>query len=254
MSSSPALTNAAGVAEEAVFAAAVASDLEMIASLHDREPTAAVVEAVQSAPLEEQLALVLGSEPALSALSAFALAVDELPRPVDQVALDELAAAFADVYLRYTYRAAPEESVWLTEEGLLRQEPMFAARDFYRRNSLVSTDWAKRPDDHLVVELRFLARLMAGAAGKDGFAEAARFLDAHLLRWIKRFAVRLVQAGAPNWYAALGLLTASYLEELRDHLTVLSGLERPKDEADRKKTDAKSEHTAPYIPGIAPSW
>lgn len=254
MSSPPPAMEIADVADAAVFASAVASDLEMIASLHDREPAAAIVEAMQKAPLERQLALVLGSEPALSALAALSLAVDELPRPVDEAALDELAVGYADVYLRYTYRAAPEESVWLNEEGLLRQEPMFAAREFYRRNSLVSTDWAKRPDDHLVVELRFLSRLLAGAARQDGFAEAARFLDAHLLRWVKRFAVRLVQAGAPNWYAALGLLTASYLEELRDHLTALSGLERPRGDTERTKADVKAETATAYVPGIAPSW
>lgn len=236
------------------FAAAVASDLETIAALHDRELTAAIVEALQKAPLEDQLALMLTSEPALSAFSAFALALDEIPAPVTQEALDELSAGYADVYLRYTYRAAPEASVWLTEEGLQRQGPMFAARDFYRRNSLVSTDWAKRPDDHLVVELMFLAQLFAHARVEDDFVVACEFLDEHVLRWVKRFAVRLVQARAPNLYAALALLTASYLEELRDHLTGLCGVERPKPDAERKKATAVSEGPAPYIPGIAPSW
>ena len=240
----------AGDREADEFAAAVASDLDMLAALHDREPTAAIVAALQQAPLGDQLALVLASEPALSALAAFALALDEVPCPVDAAALDELAAGYADVYLRYTYRASPEESVWLNEEALQRQEPMFAAREFYRRHSLVATDWAKRPDDHLVIELRFLARLMV----RQDFAESARFLDAHLLRWVKRFAVRLVQAGAPNWYAALALLTASYLDELRDYLVALSGVSRPHPEAERKKPGPPADASVPYVPGIAPSW
>lgn len=231
------------------FAAAVASDLDVLAALHDREPGAAIVAALQQAPLQDQLALVLTSEPALSALAAFALALDEVPCPVDNAALDELAAGYADVYLRYTYRASPEESVWLSEDELQRQAAMLDAREFYRRHSLVANDWAKRPEDHLVIELRFLARLME----QQDFAEAARFLDAHLLRWVKRFAVRLVQAGAPNWYAALALLTASYLEELRDYLVDLSGLERPKPEAERSKAVTPPAE-GPYMPGIAPSW
>lgn len=230
------------------FAAAVASDLDMLAALHDREPTAAIVTALQQAPLEDQLALVLVSEPSLAAFAAFALALDEVPCPVDDAALDELAAGYADVYLRYTYRASPEESVWLSEDELQRQAAMFDARDFYRRHSLVATDWAKRPEDHLVLELRFLARLLE----KQDIAEAARFLDAHLLRWVKRFAVRLVQAGAPNWYAALALLTASYLEELRDYLVELSGVAR-KSEPERKKA-ASQPADGPYVPGVAPSW
>ena len=44
------------------------------------------------------------------------------------------------------------------------------------------------PDDHLVVELRFLAFLFAQAKGRDDLAEAARFMDEHLLRWTGRFA------------------------------------------------------------------
>lgn len=232
------------------FAAAAASDLDMLAALHDREPTAAIVAALQQAPLEEQLALVLVSEPALASFAAFALALAEVPCPADQAALDELAAGYADVYLRYTYRASPEESVWISEDELQRQASMFDAREFYRRHSLIATDWAKRPEDHLVIELRFLARLM----DRREFAESARFLDAHLLRWVKRFAVRLVQAGAPNWYAALALLTASYLEELRDHLVDLSGVERGKQEPERKKAAAAPAADVAYLPGIAPSW
>lgn len=246
-----------GPLEEPVaeFAAAVASDLDVLASLHDREPAGTIVEALKKAPIEAQLGLVLVSEPALSALAAFALAVDDVPLPVTEAALDELAAGYADVYLRYAYRAAPEESVWLTEEGLQQQGPMFAAREFYRRNSLRSTDWARRPDDHLVVELRFLSQLIESARDKAAFEEAARFLDCHLLRWVKRFAVRLVQANAPNWYAALALLTASYLEELRDHLADLTGLERPKVEPPRTgKPAPAAEQDGPYVPGIAPSW
>ena len=44
------------------------------------------------------------------------------------------------------------------------------------------------------------------------------------------------------------------LEELRDHLTALSGLERPQPAPERKKTPLPSDPTGPYVPGIAPSW
>ncbi len=98
-----------------------------------------------------QLGLVLGSVAGKASLDAMAEALDELPDVADQHALDELAAAYADVYLRHTYRAAPTESVWLTEDGLERQAPMFRCREFYRRHELRVTDWANRTDDHLVV-------------------------------------------------------------------------------------------------------
>lgn len=245
-----------GDAQLRAFAEAVSSDLAVIAALHDCELSAAVVAALQAAPAEQQLGLTLKSEAALSALAALALAVEELPKPVDQHALDELAAAYADVYLRFSYRASPEESVWLTEDGLQRQAPMFEVREWYRRNNLKATDWASRPDDHLVIELRFMSELFARAQDEAGLIEAARFLDAHPQRWVKRFAIRLVQANAPNFYAALALLTASYLDEVRDYLTEVTGHARPAPEPLKPKSQppADGEPAAPYVPGLAPSW
>lgn len=245
-----------GDAQLRAFAEAVSSDLAMIAALHDCELSSEVVAALQAAPVEQQLGLALKSEAALSALAALALAVDELPNPVDQQALDELAAAYADVYLRFSYRASPEESVWMTEDGLQRQAPMFEVREWYRRNSLRATDWANRADDHLVVELRFLAALFERADSEAALVEAARFLDAHPQRWVKRFAIRLVQGGAPDFYAALALLTASYLDEVRDYLAEMTGHARPLPEPLKPKTPlpVEGEPAAPYVPGLAPSW
>ena len=132
-------------------------------------------------------------------MSAFELAVGQLPKPATSTVADELAAGYADVYLRHTYRAAPTESVWLTEDGLERQAPMFLIRDFYRKHNLVVTDWANRPDDHIVLQLRFLAHLFANAEYPGDVAAAVEFLDAHLLRWVKRHAVRLGASGCPRF-------------------------------------------------------
>jgi TorA maturation chaperone TorD len=243
-------------ATERCFAEAVAGDLLLLADLHDREPTAEVVAAVQAGPVQEQLGMVLKNDPGLAALEAMWLAADALPRPITAAALDELAAGFADVYLRHTYRAAPTESVWLTDDGLERQEPMLQVRAFYRRHNVRVTDWANRPDDHLVLQLRFIAHLMrpGGDAGPD-FKAAAQFMDEHILRWIRSQAVRLVQARAPDWYAALSLLTASYLDEVRDYLETITGMARTAPEAKTgKKEPGRDDVERPYVPGVAPSW
>lgn len=240
----------------ATFAAAASDDLALLADLHDREPTAAIIEALRDCPLDRGLALVLRSKEAQAALEAMRAATDALPVPVDATALDELAMGYTDVYLRYAFRASPAESVWLTEDGLERQAPMFALRELYRRHGLKSTDWAGRPEDHLVVQLRFAAHLLARVEDAARLGEVARFLDAHLLLWIRRFAAQLVNAGAPDWYAALALVTATYLDDLREHLAAMTGFDRPpapmapKSSARRPK-DAEDR---PYIPGVAPSW
>lgn len=237
------------------FAEAAAGDFELLAHLHDREPTLAVIGALQECPISDQLGLVMSSDAALAALAAFDLAVGQLPKPATQMVADELAAGFADVYLRHTYRAAPTESVWLTEDGLERQAPMFLIRDYYRQHNLVVSDWANRPDDHIVLQLRFIAHLFGSAQSPADVAAVAEFLDAHLLRWVKRHAVRLVQADAPDFYTGLSLLTACYAEEVRDHLVEITGIERPRVAPEPSYADrAKAEAAMPYIPGVAPSW
>jgi TorA maturation chaperone TorD len=236
------------------FTAAVAGDLTLLADLHDYEPTAAVVAAVRACPVADQLGLRLTSETGLAALRVLADAAGELPASIDADVLDELAAAYADVYLRHTYRAAPTESVWLTEDGLERQAPMFRIRAFYRRHNMKVADAANRPDDHLVLQLRFLSRLVATASGPADLGEAARFLDEHLLRWIDLFAGRLAER-APAWFAGVALLTAAYAHELRRHLADITGVAIPKPDPKRQAPEP-SQDAAPaaYVPGAAPSW
>ncbi|MBL8565562.1 MAG: molecular chaperone TorD family protein [Hyphomicrobiaceae bacterium] len=236
------------------FTSGVADDIEMLASLHDREPTRAIVDAVRSAPIEEQLALRLRSDEARNALSAFATMVSAIPADMDDSVMDDFAAGYADVYLRHTYRAAPTESVWMTEDGLERQAPMFRVRDWYRRHGLVVADTAGRPDDHIVLQLRFVAHLLREKQADAGLGEAARFMDAHILRWSNSFAARLVHAGAPDWYAALALLTACYLDELRLHLASMTGLEAALPESKATPEKSSEPPDAAYIPGVAPSW
>ncbi len=237
-----------------LFAAAVADDLALLASLHDREPTRDIIEAARRAPMSEQLGIVLHSSKGRDALAAFARMIDTLPAAIDDEVLDDLAAGFTEVYLRHSYRAAPTESVWMTEDGLERQAPMFQVRDWYRRANLRVTDWASRPDDHLVLQLLFVAHVMKVARGADDMRRAARFLDEHLLRWVHRFAESLIQTEAPDWYAALALLTACYVDEVRDHLTEITGQQRPSGDQVAGKERSVDGAEVPYLPGVAPSW
>jgi len=249
-------------ADEALrpFAEALAADIGLLASLHDCELTAQVAEAARAYSIAEQLALTLASPTGRDAVAAFDEALKELPATLDAEVIDELAAQYADVYLRHTYRVAPSESVWLTEDGLERQEPMFKAERWYRRHNLKVDDWAQRPADHLVIELRFLAYLASQAKDKDDLIDIARFLDEHPLRWLGRFATTLAKYHGPPLYRALADLTAPYLDEARQYLTDITGLPRPVAQLDPTRPKAAPEKTCadpderPYMPGIAPSW
>jgi TorA maturation chaperone TorD len=235
-----------------IFAQATAADLMLLAALHASEPTGPVLAALRELPFQERLGLLLDSAAGTAALASFDAALAALPAEIGDGCVNALAADYAEVYLSHGYRASPMESVWLDEDGLARQAPMFAVRGWYRRHGLEASDWARRSDDHLVLELQFLAHLMR----KGALEEAARFMDEHLLRWVPRFAGRLCETGAPAFYAGLAAVTAAYAEALRGHLVELAGLARQAlpEKATAVAAMAGRETESAFFPGAGPGW
>ncbi|MBF0372218.1 MAG: molecular chaperone TorD family protein [Alphaproteobacteria bacterium] len=215
-----------GEAAEAVFREAVSDDLAMFTRLHDRELDTEIAVALKASRFPEGLGLRLTRDDSAAALAAMAKAVAEFPDEPDPAWMAEMAADYADVYLTHGCRATPAESPWLDPDRLVRQEPMFKVREWYRRHGLAMADWRNRSDDHLVPELQFVTHLIA--SGEEGsLVEAARFLDSHPLNWVGSFAKVVDKHCRTPFYAALAVLTADYLEELRDILTSLAGVPRP---------------------------
>lgn len=238
--------------------AETAQDLLALALLHDRELDRELIHALWRDCYEDFLGLRLRGQRASRALGLLREGLTEIPTELCQATLDRLAADYADIYLTYGLRASPCESVWLDEDNLAMQEPMFRVRAWYRRHGLGVEDWRKRSEDHLVNELHFLAHLLEGAAESGTLDEAARFMDEHLLRWIDRFAERVAGRCETRFYAGLALLTAAYLDELRDLLAELLGTPRPTAEEVEARTPSVArlpvEVEGPYLPGVAPGW
>ena len=242
------------------FAQAAAADLRLLALLHDREPEIEILQALVACPLQDQLSLNLQKEGGKSALEALDTAIAALPVPIDQTTLDALASDYACVYLRYTYRASPTESVWFDKDGLERQEPMLAVRNWYNQYDLQIVDWAKRPADHLALQLQFVAFLLEKneSGTLPDLKASAQFLDEHLLRWIGLFADQLKKTQAMSYYVSIASVTATYLDEVRDHLEMLTGYPRAKPKPtttiiDNRKTETDHD-VQPYHPGVGPGW
>jgi TorA maturation chaperone TorD len=237
--------------------AAVAADLAMMVRLHD-DPSPAVIDALAAIPSAEWLQLPLRTARANDGRALLTDALTAWTGPVPQDASDEIAVDHANIYLLYTYRAAPTESPWRDPEGLERQSPMFDVAAWYRRHGLAAEDRQKRPDDHLVIELQFLGWLIDPATGPASLAEAAQFLDRHLLAWVPQFCERVATRCATPYFAGIALLTAAYLDELRDRLAEQAGLPRPVAPACERAEPAahacESETAPRYVPGAAPSW
>lgn len=199
----------------------IAEDLRALAWLHAAERDAPTWCALHAAGFPGGLVVPGADGPQARALSD---ALDILCRePAEALphASDELAADYADIYLTHALRASPCESVWRDEDHLMMQAPTFAVRACYREQGLAVNDWRTMADDHLSLELGFIAHLL-----EQGRVAAARqFMAEHLLVWLPQFASRVGERARTLVYASLALLTgevcAALHQALETHVPVV---------------------------------
>jgi TorA maturation chaperone TorD len=248
----------AGTASLLRFRSAAAGDLRLFALLQDRELERGLVLSLWKDCYEDFLGLKLVSGEGREAMKLFRLGLTDLPTELSDQTLDILAVVYADIFLNNSFGAFPCESVWIDDEGLAMQEPMFQVREWYGRFGLEVEDWRKRTDDHLVNQLQFLAHMLDADAGNGELSDLANFMDEHLLRWVPCFSERVSSKCQTRLYAGLAQLTAAYLIELRQLLAEATGEPVPSaeeiDERMRPKIGVAVEVPGPYVPGAAPSW
>ena len=226
MPSSQAITITDATNESIVdFRQAVAGDLIELAYLLSDELTAETLKDLNRVEFPSSLGLRLEGEEALQILQLLREAVWELAQASTEQ-LHELAADYAAIFLTYAYRASPYESVWFDEDGLVYQEPMFEVREVMRHYGLQAEDWRRRSEDHLVMQLLFVAYLLE-CDSENALRDAAGFLDEHTLRWVGKFTNRIASRCFTKFYAGLVGLTGSYLDQLRDELAELLNQPRP---------------------------
>lgn len=236
---------------------AIAEDAESLAALHDRELTPDLVAALHEAKFPDCLGLMPATREIAAAWHAMEKELARLPFAPDGTLMDELAAEYAAIYLTGAYGASPCESAWTDDDRLVCQASMFELRDIYAAAGLAAADWRHRPDDHLVLQLLYVAHAARAARTADDWRALARMLDEHLLRWIREFAARIAQRSQSPFYAELATLTAAWVDTLRDLLATQLGEPRPTRE--EIETRLKRPVPAPaqpvaFMPGVAPSW
>ncbi len=237
----------------------VAEDLELLAHLHGVELGADALEALELAGFPGCLALPEGSEPGAEARGLMQWVIEGRD-PQSRMSFDELAVDYAAIYLTGRYHASPNESAWLDEDGLERQAPMFAVREWYRKYGMVAGNWRTRQDDNLTLQLQFVAYLFEAANDDQDLKPAARFLDEHALLWIDRFAKSVGARATTPFYAALAMITADYLQTLRMALVMLADEPLPPPPV-AKEVRAAQQMAAcgvgepmVFVPGAGPTW
>ncbi len=236
-----------------------AAVLGLVIRLHDREADADLLATLRTADLTPMLEALLAPAQATAA-TGFAAVLAAMPDAPDAAYFDQLAADYADIYLTHGYRVSPSGSVWLTDDHLERQQPMFDVRAWYEHYGIRVPDWRLRSDDHLVHELQFVEHLL-GLGTTAALGDAAHFLDRHVLSWVPDFCNRAETRAQSDFHrAAMGLTRAS-LAALRDWLTTATGVRSEVEphafarERDRAARAAEVKEVArPFVPGIKASW
>ncbi|QGP93760.1 Tat proofreading chaperone DmsD [Neomoorella glycerini] len=116
--------------------------------------------------------------------------------------------------------APPWESVYRSKEHLLFGEETLAVREFYRSFGLESKKKNREPDDHLGLEMEFMAWLSQAAAAKVQAGEDAteflqgqqRFLKEHLEQWVPALCSDIQGAARTEFFRGLALFTWGWLQ------------------------------------------
>jgi TorA maturation chaperone TorD len=241
----------------AAWRSEVARELRTLAMLHAAELDAAAAAGLCEADYPAESVLPIDNDDGRTAVALMRDAVSEL-RDADVRAFDELAADYAAIYLTGALHVSPNESAWLDEDHLERQQPMFQVRDWYERYGLAAANWRCRSEDNLALELSFVASLLELDDERAATLETARFMDQHLLRWMGDFASNVAARCATRFYGTLAIFTLHQLRALRAVLGEIGGIAEPAPPTGKKAPpeDPASAQAMPlrYFPGSAPSW
>ena len=131
-------------------------------------------------------------------------------------ALRDLAMDYASLFLGIGQRTiSPCESVYRSAAGLLFQAAQLEVRKAYEKIGMAKSDQFPEPDDHLALELTFMAELCnrtQDAIERDRewacyyLGLQREFLEMHLLPWVPDFSQDLMDAARTSFYRAMAYL------------------------------------------------
>lgn len=137
--------------------------------------------------------------------------------------IEDLAADYASLFLGIgRYPAHPYESVYQSKEGIVMREPRNEVLRIYHREGLQKVECFKEPDDHVAIELEFMAYLclkMKETLDRQDIEEGLRllefqndFLSKHLKAWVPQFCDDIIKGSSKyDFYKTIGEITKRYI-------------------------------------------
>jgi TorA maturation chaperone TorD len=134
----------------------------------------------------------------------------------------DLASEYAALFLNASRRAVhPFESVYTSAERLIMQRARDEVLTEYRKEGLDRVGDFREPEDHIAIELEFMAYLCQKAAGAVEAGDKAAaleylnrqdsFLKKHLLVWVPEFCQDVQRATKIGFYKGIARITEEHL-------------------------------------------
>ena len=142
-------------------------------------------------------------------------------RSINEVKL-ELDVEYANLFLGVRQKPAhPSESIYLTKEQSMYQEPRDRVLAAYWKAGVDKKKEYTEPEDHIAVELQFmeyLCRRLVEALQTGEGPEAltylktqGEFVNDHLAMWVSRLAADMLESGETDFYRGVALVTDAFV-------------------------------------------
>jgi len=195
----------------------------LLQRIYADEPNSELMEIVTNDHTQEALGLILEQEPEFEGYLDLLIKVREAMKKDPEGTLDKLKSEYTYLFIGPNKLPAPPwESVYVTKERLIFQESTLKVRQAYLEYKFLPKNYPHEADDHLALELDFMAHLagLAGEKFEEGKVEEAKkvlldqknFLEKHLLVWIGDFAEQIQESKTHYFYPQTAKLTARILK------------------------------------------
>lgn len=146
---------------------------------------------------------------------------------INEEAFKELSADYTRLFVGVgKVLAPPWESVYFNEDRMVFQEQTLDVRNWYRRFGLELENLHREPDDHIGLEMTFVAYLAELAIKvldeqdedkyKLLYDAKLQFLSEHLLKWGPTWCALVKEHAKTGFYQGLGYLTLGALLAIAD--------------------------------------
>ena len=138
--------------------------------------------------------------------------------------MSELAIEYAGLFLGVWGKPPhPSESIYGIVGGLVMQKERDEVLILYKSAGLVLSRNFREPEDHVAIELQFMAFLAGETAAAANAKEMKKvhdliemqeqFLKKHLGKWLGFLTHDVMEAGHVDFYKGMCLLTQGFVEE-----------------------------------------